>query len=163
MLALLLLIPKFGSTSLFRTRVHSIRVSLQRKRGRITNALYLTRTQVEPAARNAFRMACLLSAALFSLHGILNDFVLIVCFYSIAGLSEESIYHTRKFSLHATVVISYSLMFPPPHFLLFRLLLRTFYSFLSLSFFFFFTERRFVLRIVKLRQGSQVDNVFLLS
>lgn len=26
------------------------------------------------------------------------NFVLTVCFYSIAGLSEESIYHTRKFS-----------------------------------------------------------------
>lgn len=107
-----------------------------------------TRTQVEPAARNAFRWHASIPPHFFSLHGIWMNFVLIVCFYSIAGLSEESIYHTRKFSLHANccyVVFFTDFSLFPPRFLLSRLLLRT----LVFPFLFFFTERRFVFAYCK--------------
>lgn len=110
--------------------------------------LYSMRTQVEPAARNAFRwhVSFFFSPVQFYPYmAYSNDFVLIVCFYSIAGLSEESIYHTRKFS-HATVVMYFTetCLFLFPYFFLFNLLFQTliFFSF------FFFTKRRFILRIL---------------
>lgn len=72
------------------------------------DTLDLTGAQVEPAARNAFQWHVTFSAALLSFYMVfLNDFVLTVCFYSIAGLSEESIYHTRKFSHIAATVVMY--------------------------------------------------------
>lgn len=114
--------------------------------------LYSMRTQVESAARNALRwhvsFFLLLPQCTFLLtYGIYSkNFVLIVCFYSITGLSEESIYHTRKFS-HATIVVMYfaeTYISPPSYFFLFKLL------FPNSNFFLFFYRR--LRNIVKLRR-----------